>query len=231
MRSEVTIASPWSCVTYTVVKWNWSCSRRISNRISSRRLASRFDSGSSSSSTRGSITMARASATRCCCPPDNSAGVALGQAAEPHRRQHLRHPRLHRLPPDAPQLQAKGDVFGNRHVRPDGVALEDHRHLPLLRRQRHLRRGDHFAVHADRPGGRPGEPGDHPQRRCLAAARRPQQRHELAGCDAQIQPLHRGVGTEHATDLVQRQARQAGFAAKPVPVHDRRSMKSRPTTR
>ena len=35
-------------------------------RMRSRRLASRFDSGSSSSTTRGSCTRARASATRCC---------------------------------------------------------------------------------------------------------------------------------------------------------------------
>jgi hypothetical protein len=43
------MASAWSWVTYSVVMPNSSCSRRISKRISSRRLASRFDSGSSSS--------------------------------------------------------------------------------------------------------------------------------------------------------------------------------------
>src|SRR5215211_1380622 len=47
-------------------------SRFSSNRISSRSFASRFESGSSRSSKGGSITSARASARRCCCPPERS---------------------------------------------------------------------------------------------------------------------------------------------------------------
>ena len=48
--------------------------RRISARISSRSLASRFDSGSSMSTSGGSTTTARAMATRCCCPPESWPG-------------------------------------------------------------------------------------------------------------------------------------------------------------
>ena len=48
--------------------------RRISARISSRSLASRFDSGSSISTSGGSMTMARAMATRCCWPPESWPG-------------------------------------------------------------------------------------------------------------------------------------------------------------
>src|SRR6266403_2122295 len=55
------------------------CRRLISARISSRSLASRLDSGSSSSSTRGSITSARAMATRCCWPPDSCAGYRVSK--------------------------------------------------------------------------------------------------------------------------------------------------------
>src|ERR1051325_7660894 len=42
-----------------------------STRISSRSLASRLLSGSSSRISRGSIARLRASATRCCCPPES----------------------------------------------------------------------------------------------------------------------------------------------------------------
>src|ERR1019366_852573 len=48
--------------------------RRISARISRRSLASRLDSGSSISTSGGSMTMARAIATRCCWPPDSCPG-------------------------------------------------------------------------------------------------------------------------------------------------------------
>ena len=68
------IASDWSCVTRIVVvpsvRWIW----RSSICISSRSLASRLESGSSSSSMRGRMTSARASATRCCWPPDMRRG-------------------------------------------------------------------------------------------------------------------------------------------------------------
>ncbi len=45
-----------------------------SERISSRNSASRFDKGSSINSTAGCTASARATATRCRCPPDNFAG-------------------------------------------------------------------------------------------------------------------------------------------------------------
>ena len=49
--------------------------RLISARMSMRSFASRFDSGSSRSSTSGRNAIARASATRCCCPPESWFGV------------------------------------------------------------------------------------------------------------------------------------------------------------
>ena len=61
------------------------CSSRSSTRISARSLASRFESGSSNSSTVGEKAMARASATRCCWPPDSSARRALGEGAHLHQ--------------------------------------------------------------------------------------------------------------------------------------------------
>ena len=67
-------ASSWSWVTKIEVTPVSRWMRFSSKRISARSLASRLDSGSSSSSTSGRITSARASATRCCWPPDSWRG-------------------------------------------------------------------------------------------------------------------------------------------------------------
>jgi hypothetical protein len=149
--------------------------------------------------------------------------IAVGQRAKPHRLQDAGDARLHRRAVDMAQLQAEGDVLRHRHVRPDRIALEDHRHLPPLRRQRHRGGGDHRAVHADHAAAGPRETGDHAQRRRLAAAGWAEQRDEFPGCDVKIEPLHRRETAEDAADLFQRQRRRFG--------HDRRSMKSRPTSR
>ena len=44
---------------------------------------SRFAVGSSARMSAGSVTIARATATRCCCPPDNSAGRRSSRPARP----------------------------------------------------------------------------------------------------------------------------------------------------
>src|SRR5712692_9664175 len=64
-------ASLWSWVTYTVVIRSSRCRRFSSKRMRSRSFASRLESGSSSRSSCGSITSARASARRCCWPPES----------------------------------------------------------------------------------------------------------------------------------------------------------------
>src|ERR671919_450791 len=80
----------------------------------SRSSASRLDNGSSISSTAGSITMARATATRWRCPLD---------------------PLAHLVPVDLAHAQAEGDVVEHGQMRKDGVALEHHRQVPLARWQ------------------------------------------------------------------------------------------------
>src|SRR5438105_8261287 len=70
-RSAMASASSWSWVTKRVVVPTSSCTRRISSRSRARTLASRADSGSSRSRTFGLIASARASATRCCWPPES----------------------------------------------------------------------------------------------------------------------------------------------------------------
>ncbi len=71
-RSPRSNASSCSCVTKTVVIPTRLIASRSSRRVRSRSAGSRFESGSSSNSTRGSGASERASATRCCCPPESS---------------------------------------------------------------------------------------------------------------------------------------------------------------
>ena len=74
MRSLMDKASDWSCVTRTVVTPMVCCRMRSSSCMFSRSLASRLDRGSSSSRTGGSMTRARARATRWRWPPERSLG-------------------------------------------------------------------------------------------------------------------------------------------------------------
>ena len=83
MRSDMLMASAWSWVTYTAVMPTARWILRISVRIWTRSLASRLDSGSSKSSTPGSMTRARARATRCCCPPESSLVWRLSSPSSP----------------------------------------------------------------------------------------------------------------------------------------------------
>ena len=63
--SASAIASSCECVTWTNVNPSSCCQRFNSARICTRRKGSSAESGSSSSSTRGSVISARAKATRC----------------------------------------------------------------------------------------------------------------------------------------------------------------------
>ncbi len=72
MRSERANASSWSWVTKTAVIPSRLSRVRSSSRVRSRSAASRLESGSSSRSSGGSGASARASATRCCWPPESA---------------------------------------------------------------------------------------------------------------------------------------------------------------
>ena len=74
IESASAIASSWPWVTWMKLMPSSRCRRFSSSRILTRRNGSSADSGSSSSSTCGSVISARASATRCCWPPESWAG-------------------------------------------------------------------------------------------------------------------------------------------------------------
>ena len=81
MRSLIVSASPWSWVTNTNVMPTSRWIRLSSICIASRSLRSRAASGSSRSRALGRLTSARASATRCCWPPDICAGRRRANSA------------------------------------------------------------------------------------------------------------------------------------------------------
>jgi hypothetical protein len=109
-----------------------------------------------------------------------AAGELRGQPAlEPGEPEHPELGRLRAV--HAHRHRAVADVVQHRHVREQRVGLEHHRHVALVGgAQRDVGAADQHA--ALRHGL---EPGDHPQRRRLAAARGPEQRDQLALRDAE----------------------------------------------
>ncbi len=164
-RSASERASSWSWVMSRVAM---SCSRwmrRTSSRISTRSRASSADSGSSSSSACGLNTSARASATRCCWPPESCAGRRSANPASPTWSR-----AVDRFPPLADRhpahAQRIGDVFPGAHVRKQRIALEHDPQLPLLRR--HGR--DVLAADQDAPALGRQEAGEQVEQGGLARA-------------------------------------------------------------
>ena len=135
MRSAIDSASSWSCVTMIVVTPRRCCSERISPRRRTRSSASSADSGSSSSSRPGEVASARASAMRCCCPPESWPGYFAAAVGQADQRQQLVDARPDRVAALAPVDEAVGDVVGDREVREQRVRLEDDAVVAPDRRQ------------------------------------------------------------------------------------------------
>ncbi len=163
------------------------CRRLSSDCISWRSLRSRAPRGSSSSSTRGRLTMARASATRWRCPPESSAGLRPPRPSSRTMRS-ASSPRRHALRPrHALGLEAVGDVLGHRHVREQRIVLEHGVDVAGVRRQaRHVP-----PAQLDEAPVRPLEACDQPEARRLARARGPEHREELAGPHLDVDMLDR----------------------------------------
>ena len=109
-----------------------ACSSTMSARVCTRSAASRFDSGSSIRKTRGSRTMARASATRWRWPPESCPGLRSSSVAQPERLGRPLHLGRPLLLVDAALAERELDVLGHRQVRVERVALEDHGHVAVL---------------------------------------------------------------------------------------------------
>ena len=176
------------------VRWIW----RSSICISSRSLASRLLSGSSSSRICGRMTSARAKRHALLLAARELAREAAAEGGQSHQFQRLADPpgALHRG--HALHFEAERHVLGDRHVRKERVALE-HDAEPALGG---LHRQKIAALQRDRASGRLDEARDHLQRRGLAAARRAQQGDELALLHAERQAIDREVRAEALGQLL-----------------------------
>ena len=151
-----------------------------------RSLRSSAPSGSSSSSTDGRFTSARASATRCFWPPDSSRGLAFSRPAQLDQLERLGHARADLVLGHLPALEPEGHVVGDVEVLEQRVALEDRVHVALVGRH-----GLHrLALEVDASLAGLLEAGHHAQRRGLAAARGAEQREELALLDLEVEVVH-----------------------------------------
>ena len=182
IRSAIESASSWLCVTWMNISPSWRCRFRSSTRMRSWSSRSRSPSGSSSSSALRLRHEHAGEGDALLLPAREGARLAVGERLQPD---HLE--RLHRrLPPlllaDPVHLEAELDVLERRPVREEREVLEDRRRGPLVRRQVDQR----LAVEQDLALRRVLVPADHPQRRRLAAAGRPEQHDVLAVVDVQV---------------------------------------------
>ena len=158
----------------------------ISARICTRSLASRFDSGSSIRKASGSRTIARPIATRWRWPPESWPRLAVQQSSSPRMSAAASHA-LVDLGLRQSAAAGRTPCFRTRHVRVERVVLEHHRDVAVL--GRHV--VDDPVVRSRLAHGDLLEPGDHPQRGRLAAARRADEHDELAVGDVEIRSFDR----------------------------------------
>ena len=106
-------------------------------------------------------------------------------AFEAHHLETLVDPRLDLGSRERPCLEAEGDVLRNRQVRENGIVLEDHADIALMRRLV----VDPLALDDDLAAILVLEARDRPQKGRLAAAARAEKREEFTGRDIEIDTL------------------------------------------
>jgi len=114
IRSATASASSWSWVTSTAVSPVSRCTLASSPRSWTRSRASRLDSGSSSSSTSGSITTALAQRDPLLLAAGELAGPAVSELAEPDQLECLADPPGALRLVDLAHAQPEGDVLPPR---------------------------------------------------------------------------------------------------------------------
>ena len=113
----------------------------------------------------GSMTVARASATRRACPPESSPGILARGIAQTNRMQlHQHEIPDHRLGQIGVLPQREGDIFEDGHVGKERAELEEKPHAAPQRIELALVHVGHQPTpHLDLASLRPQLPGDEPQ--------------------------------------------------------------------
>ena len=152
------------------------------------------------------MTMARASATRRCHAARELRGHQPRRAAQAHGMQLGQHELAdQRLGKPGMRAHRKGDVFVDVFVGEQRAVLEQHAHALAQREQflaRHRR--DFVAEYTHAAALGVGLPGDEPQQRGLAGARRAHERGDAAPARGDIQAVENRApadGVAHIADL------------------------------
>jgi hypothetical protein len=131
------------------------------------------------------------------------ARAALQQGLQPQDLGRGRHPALDLGQRQALQLERGTQVLRHRHVRVQRVVLEHHRDVAVLGR----RVGDLARTQPHLAGIHRLQAADHAQPSGFAAARRPDQGHELAVGDLQAQAVQYRCRAKALVQLAQRDRR------------------------
>ena len=207
-RVERNTASEIECVTKTTVD---ACCCQIASSSMFRRsrvISSSAPNGSSISSSAGSKASARAIATRCCMPPESCHGWWSPKPCS-STRSSISSTRCFRsgaVP--AEHLERQRDVLRDRAPVEEHGVLEDDAVVVVGARLAAP------ACRSPRPCPRSArQVADQAQQRRLAAAGRPDQRHELARRDLEVDPLERGDVAPRETSSSRRRAATTGSTA------------------
>ena len=155
---------------------------------------SRLPVGSSARISAGSVTSARATATRCCWPPESSVGSWSTRSPRPSRSSAARARRDAFRAADALVEQRRRDVVEGGRPRQQVVRLEDEADGPAAEPGQAVvvELGDGRAGQPVGAGGRPVEAAEDVHHRALARAGRPDDRDELAGLDVEAHVVEGG---------------------------------------
>ena len=99
--------------------------------------------------------------------------------------------------------QAKANILGNRHMRKQGVILENQTQIAVFRRDHFPLLRNRDAIQQDMSRRHGFQTCGNSKRRCLATTRRPQQAHNLTRMHLQVQPQNRRRDAIRMTDIPQ----------------------------
>ncbi len=172
-------------------------------------VESRLPVGSSARRISGLLINARATATRCCCPPDSSEGLCAAAIHQPDKFQGMCRPLGALAAGNAVETQREGNVIDCGKAGNQVERLENHADLdsPVSGQRVFVHFTDLLAVDFDFPGCRLDQSADHMQERALARTGGAKDGDESLSGYFQVHPVQ-GVdyGLPHAVALPQSSA-------------------------
>ena len=191
MVAKLAACGSWVTITMVLPKSLFSLDRMV--RTSCAEAASRLPVGSSARIRAGSVTMARAMATRCSWPPESWRGKWSRRSPRPTSLSAVAACSRRSAFFETGELQRQLDIFQRGQHRDQIELLEDEADV-LVAPAGDLavaERAQVLAEDADLAAGGPVHGGDQVQQRGFARARRPHERDELALVDLEVDVVER----------------------------------------